>query len=209
MIYLVGNRVAGTESLLDEKRIGLMNTPKNGYSIRPGWIWAADNGCFGKGYPGDAAWVSWLKEFTPDQREGCLFVTAPDVVGDSKESLARSLPFLPTIRDLGYPVALVTQDGMQPEDVPWKQIDWLFIGGTDRHKLGSEAKALIAAAKDHWKMVHVGRVNSQKRFLAFAALGADSVDGTFLGFGPEVNLPKLLGWIRHHADHAPLFELAK
>ena len=205
MIYLVGNRVAGTESLLDEKRIGLMNTPKNGYAIRPGWIWAADNGCFGKGYPGDEAWISWLKGFTPDQRKGCLFVTAPDVVGDSKESLARSLPFLPTIRDLGYPVALVTQDGMQPDDVPWKQIDWLFIGGTDRHKLGSEAKALIAAAKNHEKMVHVGRVNSQKRFLAFAALGADTVDGTFLGFGPKVNLPKLLSWIRHHDNHATLF----
>lgn len=205
MIYLVGNRVAGTESLLDEKRIGLMNTPKNGYAIRPGWIWAADNGCFGKGYPGDEAWISWLKGFTPDQREGCLFVTAPDVVGDSKESLARSLPFLPTIRDLGYPVALVTQDGMQPDDVPWNEIDWLFIGGTDRHKLGSEAKVLIAAAKNHEKMVHVGRVNSQKRFLAFASLGEDTVDGTFLGFGPKVNLPKLMSWIRHHENHATLF----
>ena len=205
MIYLVGNRVAGTESLLDEKRIGLMNTPKNGYAIRPGWIWAADNGCFGKGYPGDEAWISWLKGFTPDQREGCLFVTAPDVVGDSKESLARSLPFLPTIRDLGYPVALVTQDGMRPDEVPWPEIDWLFIGGTDRHKLGGEAKALIAVAKDHGKMVHVGRVNSQKRFLAFAALGTDTVDGTFLAFAPKENLPKLLSWIRHDEDHATLF----
>lgn len=205
MIYLVGNRVAGTESLLDEKRIGLMNTPKNGYRIEPGWIWAADNGCFGKGYPGDEAWVAWLKGFSADQRKGCIFVTAPDVVGDSKKSLSRSLPFLPVIRDLGYPVALVTQDGMKPDDVPWTQIDWLFIGGTDRHKLGDEAKQLIAAAKYHDKKIHVGRVNSQKRFLAFAALGADTVDGTFLGFGPKVNLPKLLSWIRHHDDHATLF----
>lgn len=205
MIYLVGNRVAGTESLLDEKRIGLMNTPKNGYRIEPGWIWAADNGCFGKGYPGDEAWVAWLKGFSVDQRKGCIFVTAPDVVGDSKKSLSRSLPFLSVIRDLGYPVALVTQDGMKPDDVPWTQIDWLFIGGTDRHKLGDEAKQLIAAAKYHDKKIHVGRVNSQKRFLAFAALGADTVDGTFLGFGPKVNLPKLLSWIRHHDDHATLF----
>lgn len=205
MIYLVGNRVAGTESLLDEKRIGLMNTPKNGYRIEPGWIWAADNGCFGKGYPGDEAWVAWLKGFSVDQRKGCIFVTAPDVVGDSKKSLSRSLPFLPVIRDLGYPVALVTQDGMKPDDVPWTQIDWLFIGGTDRHKLGDEAKQLIAAAKYHDKKIHVGRVNSQKRFLAFAALGADTVDGTFLGFGPKVNLPKLLSWIRHHDNHATLF----
>lgn len=207
MIYLVGNRPMRAISLLDERRIGIMNTPKSGYRIATRWIWAADNGCFGKGYPGDELWISWLQRFTAEQRAECLFATAPDVVGNSKESLARSLPHLRTIKDLGFPVALVTQDGMHPDEVPWNQIDWLFIGGTDQHKLGSEAKKLIASAKDHGKLVHVGRVNSQKRFLAFAALGADSVDGTFLGFGPEVNLPKLLGWIRHHADHAPLFEL--
>jgi len=208
MIYLVGNRVAGTEELLVKRQIGLMNTPKNGYRIEPGWIWAADNGCFGKGYPGDDSWLTWLQGFSDAQKEGCLFVTAPDVVGDSQKSLARSIPFLPVIRELGYPVALVTQDGMKPSDVPWMQIDWLFIGGTDEHKLGDEAKNLIEAAKQNGKMIHVGRVNSQKRFLAFAALGADSVDGTFLGFGPRENLPKLLGWIRHHKNYDPLFELS-
>jgi hypothetical protein len=130
MIYLVGNRVAGTEDLLNNQGIGLMNTPKSGYRIEPGWIWAADNGCFGKGYPGDEAWLSWLQRFNAEQKASCLFVTAPDVVGNSRESLARSLPFLPIIKDLEYPVALVTQDGMHPDDVPWQQIDWLFIGGT-------------------------------------------------------------------------------
>lgn len=138
------------------------------------------------------------------QREGCLFATAPDVVGDSVQSLARSLPFLPVIRDLGYPVALVTQDGMQPDEVPWLEIDWLFIGGTDRHKLGSEGKALDAAAKGHGKMIHVGRVNSKKRFLAFAALGANTVDGTFLAFAPKNNLVRLLDWIEHEEQHLAL-----
>ena len=197
MMYLTGNRVKEATSLLDAGRLGLMNTPKNGYVIRSGWVWAADNGCYGKGYPGDDAWVKWLNTFTAEQRSTCLFATAPDVVGDGATSLARSVPWLPTIRSLGFLAALVTQDGMRPTDVPWNGLDWLFIGGTDAHKLGREAKALISAAKTHGKRVHVGRVNSQRRFLAMAALGADSVDGTFLGFGPSRNLPQLLAWQRH------------
>lgn len=204
-MYLVGNRVSGTEGLLTERKIGLMNTPKNGYTIQEGWVWAADNGCFGKGYPGDQKWIAWLDSFTPEQRSSCLFATAPDVVGDAKASLARSLPFLTRIRQLGYAPALVTQDGMTPDMVPWNDIDWLFIGGTNEHKLGPEAKALIDVAKQHGKRVHVGRVNSQRRFLAFAALNCDSADGTYLGFGPKANLPKLLGWLRHHETHDAMF----
>lgn len=196
-MYLTGNRVKEATSFLDAGRLGLMNTPKNGYVIRSGWVWAADNGCYGKGYPGDDAWVKWLNTFTAEQRSTCLFATAPDVVGDGVTSLARSVPWLPIIRSLGFPAALVTQDGMTPDEVPWAAVDWLFIGGTDAHKLGPEAKALIAAAKTHGKQVHVGRVNSQRRFLTMAALGADSVDGTFLGFGPSRNLPQLLAWQRH------------
>lgn len=206
-MYLIGNRVSGTEHLLDAQQVGLMNTPKNNYAVKPGWAWAADNGCFGKGYPGDAEWLAWLSKFTPQQRASCLFATAPDVVGNGTGSLSRSLPFLPLIRDLGYPVALVTQDGMTTDMIPWGDVDWLFIGGTDAHKLGTEAKVLIAAAHQHGKQIHVGRVNSQRRYLAFAALGCNSVDGTFLGFGPRANLPRLLTWLRHHKTHTPLFTL--
>jgi len=197
LMYLTGNRVKGTEQLLDSQTIGLLNTPKNNYRINAGWVWAADNGCFGKGYPGDDEWLSWLHSFTDDQRSCCLFATAPDVVGDHRKSLERSLPWLTVIKNLSYPVALVTQDGLAPDDVPWASVDWLFIGGTNEHKLGEEGKRLIEAALEREKKVHVGRVNSQRRFLAMAALGASSVDGTFLGFGPDQNLPQLLAWQRH------------
>lgn len=205
MKYLVGNRVAGTESLLSSQRIGLMNTPKNNYAIALDWIWAADNGCFGKGYPGDERWIGWLARFTPEQKATCLFATAPDVVGDAAASLARSLPFLPQIRHMGFAPALVTQDGLTSEMVPWNQVDWLFIGGTNMHKLGPEARALITAAKQQGKRVHVGRVNSEKRFYTFAELGCDTADGTYLGYGPAINLPKLLSWLRGHESRLPLF----
>lgn len=206
-MYLTGNLSDPVRPLLDAGRLGLMNTPKNAYRIADNWWWAADNGCFGKGYPGDVGWLAWLESFTPIQRSRCLFATAPDVVGDSASSLQRSLPWLATIRDLGYPVALVTQDGTTPADIPWSDIDWLFIGGTNAHKLGDEAKTLIAAATLQGKRVHVGRVNSQRRYEAMSALGCDSVDGTYLGFGPDQNLPRLLSWLDRNDNHIPLFSL--
>ena len=113
--------------------IGYMDTPAQGNARPEGVAWAADNGCFGAGYPGDAAWLAWLASQDPD---GCLFATAPDVVGDAEATLTRSAPFLPRIRALGYPAALVAQDGLTIDACPWADIDALFIGGTTAWKLG-------------------------------------------------------------------------
>ena len=52
------------------------------------WI-CADNGCFGKGYPGDDKWFAWLQTL-PVER--CRFATAPDVVGDAAATLAPDDP---------------------------------------------------------------------------------------------------------------------
>jgi hypothetical protein len=207
MIYLTGSVGVAVEPALDAGRIGYLRAPGGGRSLTAGWVWAADNGSYGKGWPGYEKWLAWLESHTPEERTRCLFATAPDVVGDAAATLKRSLPWLPAIRSLGYPAALVTQDGMTPDMIPWNDVDWLFIGGTDAHKLGPEAKTLITAARSHGKHVHVGRVNSQRRLLAMSALGVDSVDGTYLAFGPEVNLPRLLGWLTHEETHEPLFTL--
>lgn len=207
-MYLTGNQNAKVKPLLDAGVLGLLNTPKNAYPIAEGWTWAADNGCYNAAtYGGDAAWFAWLQKFTPEQRATCLFATAPDVVGDHYATRLRSAMWLRRIRGLGYPAAFVAQDGMTVENTPWHWFDVLFIGGSTEWKLGPEAKVVIAHAKSIGLPVHVGRVNSQKRFLAFAALGVSSVDGTFIGFGPDENLPKLLGWIRHHDTQRPLFEV--
>jgi hypothetical protein len=112
---------------------------------------------------------------------------------------------MPCVAFFRYPLAFVAQDGASVDTVPWENLDVLFIGGTDQFKLGPTAKALIVEAKARDKWVHIGRVNSQGRFLAFAALGADSCDGTYLAFGPDTNLPKLLSWARHHETQPSLF----
>lgn len=173
--------------------IGYMDTPAQGNARPEGVAWAADNGCFGAGYPGDAAWLAWLASQDPD---GCLFATAPDVVGDADATTARSLPFLPAIRALGYPAAYVAQDGLTSDCCPWPEFDALFIGGSTAWKLGPEARALVAVAKMRGKHIHLGRVNSERRYRYAAAIGCDSADGTYLTFGPDRNLPNLLAWTR-------------
>lgn len=69
-----------------------------------------------------------------------------------------------------------------------------FIGGSTAWKLGPHARRLVADAKRRGKWVHMGRVNSLKRFRYAAAIGCDSCDGTYLRFGPDINLPKVLSW---------------
>jgi len=177
-------------------KLDVIATPKQGNKVPDGATWCADNGCYGKGYPGDDAWLAWLGTYTPEERARCLFAVAPDVVGDAAATLARSLPWMPAIRALGYFAAFVAQDGLEALTVPWDSFDVLFIGGTTEWKLGPHPRALVAEAKARGKWTHMGRVNSEKRFRYAAAIGCDSADGTFLAFGPDVNLPRLLAWLR-------------
>lgn len=174
--------------------LGYIDTPAQGNRRPAGVKWCADNGCYGKGWPGSTAWVAWLTANAGDAAT-CSFATAPDVVGHAAATLERSAPWLPVIRSLGYPAALVAQDGLEELDVPWDTFDVLFIGGSTEWKLGPEARGLVAEAKARGKAVHMGRVNSRRRYDYAAAIGCDSVDGTYLVYGPTVNLPKLLSWV--------------
>lgn len=126
-------------------------------------------------------------------------------MGDAAATIELSRPWLPKIRALGYPAAFVAQDGQEGLPVPWDEFDVLFVGGSTDWKLGPHARDLAREAKARAKRVHVGRVNSERRWRYCEAsypfgLGADSVDGTFLTFGPDTNLPRLLAWIRTDSD---------
>lgn len=178
-------------------------TPKQGNKIPEGaWI-CADNGVYGKGYPGDDAWWAWLQTL-PAER--CRFAVAPDVVGDAAATLERSAPWLSRIRSLGIPAAFVAQDGQESLPVPWDEFDVLFIGGSTEWKLGRHVRDLVREAKSHGKWVHMGRVNSERRMRYASAIGCDSADGTYLAFGPDVNLPDVLAWLRV-VDHPTMWEM--
>lgn len=202
MIYLTGSWQKATYEHINNGTIGVLNTPATNKAIHPGWVWAADNGAFNaKTYVGDEKWFAWLSS---QPRDGCLFATAPDVVGDHTATVERSAPWLPRIRDLGFPAAFVLQDGATAETVPWDDFDVAFVGGTDAFKLGG-ADDLIVEAQRRGKKVHVGRVNSGQRYERFALMGVDSCDGTCLAFGHDINLPSLLAWRRKYATHPTLW----
>lgn len=189
-----------TKPVRDCMRAGLLDcivTPLQGNHVPAGAVWCADNGCFGAAYVGDAAWVGWLAagKHAPAY-ERCAFAVAPDVVANAAATLARSTPWLPIIRDLGYPVAFAAQDGQEELPVPWALLDVLFIGGSTEWKLGPHARALAAEARwQHGKVVHMGRVNSEKRLRYAARIGCHSADGTYISYGPDRNLPRALRWL--------------
>ena len=164
--------------------------------------YAADNGCFAAGDRFDAAaWIRWLDTLP---RAGCLFAVAPDVVGDAVATWRRSAPWLPRIRALGFPAAYVAQDGLDPAALYWDAFDCFFVGGSTAYKLSEAAYAAVAEAKRRGKWCHQGRCNSERRLRAAAISGYDSADGTFLKFGPDKNLPRLLGWLERLERQAML-----
>ena len=206
MIYLSGAKNPAIADDLAAGTMGLLRTPRNGYRLDDVAVWAMDNGCFTGAYPGHDAYLALLDSLV-EHRERCLFVAVPDVVGDGAATLAMFPEMAREIRARGWRVALVGQDGMERMDVPWHLLDWLFIGGSTHWKLGPGARTLIAQAKARGKRVHVGRVNSAKRFARFAALRCDSADGTKLAFGPHANAPLVRGWMRA-AAHPTLWRVA-
>lgn len=191
VIYLTGG--GGSSARTAGTRIGLMVQPGNSMhnQIPHFFCHAADTGCFKGNFDPDY-WLEWLDTKIPSDR--CLFATAPDVLGDPVATWERSAPFLAVIRDLGFPAALVAQDGLV--DPPWETFDCLFVGGTDNWKLTEGAYQLAAEAKRRGKWTHLGRVNSRKRYLAAKASGFyDSADGNFVGFAPIDNLRQVEDWL--------------
>lgn len=168
---------------------------------KAGWLWAADNGCFSDGWDEDR-WLFWLQKRHP--RAGCLFAVVPDVVADADATLERFWRFAPLVRGLRYPVAFVAQDGIERRVIPWGHFDCLFIGGSTEWKLSEAARYVATLARDHGKWVHVGRVNSDKRYRGLASM-ADSCDGTYIARGPTINTPKMERWLDHH-DSSPQFD---
>jgi hypothetical protein len=180
-----------------------MVTPRMGQKPPAGMPWAADNGRFSapQDYT-DAGYLAWLARMP---LESCLFATAPDVVGDAAATIELSGPMLPRIRQLGYPVAFVAQDGLETLAPPWDAFDVLFVGGTTDWKLSPEAAAIVREAKARGKWVHMGRVNSKRRMVYAESIGCDSADGTMLRFDPNRDVQ---AWARHVRENPSLWRPA-
>jgi hypothetical protein len=215
-IYLSGVHCAATAALeANGADIGLILQPGSHlHDAAPAYRWwAADNGCFAetsRRAPFDPMeWFTWLAGL-PDVavRRRCLFATAPDVLGDADATWARSEPWLTYIRGIGIPAALVAQNGAENHAAMWdndERWDVLFLGGDTAWKLSQDAHDLVREAQLRGKWVHAGRVNSWKRLCLFASWDVDSVDGTYLRFGPEINGRHLARWLARLDNEPTLF----
>lgn len=180
MIYLSGVTNDRDEPALIGAGIGLLVQPGNSYHLRVDRYphFAADNGCFGGKWDEDKH-LAWLDRLP----RTALFAVAPDVYPDAQATLELSAGYFELIRDMGFPVALVAQDGAEHLDLPWDDFDCLFIGGERQEvewKLGPYAEQVARAARAHGKWVHMGRVNSLKRMDRARSMGCLSADGTLL-----------------------------
>lgn len=201
MLYLATSPAEpAVADALNRMKIGLMCQPASN-KPRAGWLWAADNGCFSDKWSEDK-WLAWLGR--PHPRAGCLFAVVPDVVGDAEATFERWHRYAPMVREFGYPVAYVGQDGLDCDLFP-SDADAYFVGGSTSWKMSEDAFDFADEARERGMWVHVGRVNSESRYLAWAS-HAHSCDGTFLAFGPRTNWPRLEAWIDAHDTSPQLWQ---
>lgn len=191
MVWLVSG---ATRTVAQHPTLGVLIEPR-GRRVQPvpsGRLWAMDNGAF-SGFDA-GAFVRMLDQW--QGRQGCLFVAAPDVVGDAAATLTLFRQWAPCIRAWGYPVAYVVQDGTPRVRVPWSECDAVFIGGSTAFK-ESQAAATVAGyarAKGHW--VHMGRVNTRSRLRWAEDIGCQSVDGTGFSRFSEDYVKRVRRWTR-------------
>ena len=180
MLVLVGKSPASIRRSIGDhhENLGILVSPRNlsaSRASREGLPWAADNDCYNGGLD-VSAYRKMLWESV--RAEGCLFVCAPDVVGDSEATFQLWDEWYHRIAEYGYPVGLVTQDGMTVHDIPWVQVDAIFIGGTDKWKLSDRSREIADECKRLGKWLHMGRVNTRNRVATAKKWNVDSIDGT-------------------------------
>lgn len=171
LIDLSPNRLS--EKINSPLVMGQLLTPLTGYADAGG-IYAIDNGAF-SGFPADR--FRRLLERQESRKADCLFVTCPDIVGAGQRSIElfkRRSRWIPD----GWKVALVAQDGMEDLEIPWDEMDAIFIGGGDPWKDSKASQDIVKTAVTLGVWVHVGRINTPRRFELFDELGADSCDGS-------------------------------
>jgi hypothetical protein len=167
-----------------------------------GCPWACDNNSFAD-FDGPA--YLRMLDFAAKNRDGCMWINVPDKVGSHTETLESFGQWKKELQDRNLPMAFVLQDGVIEQDIPWSDIAAVFIGGTTEFKLSEQARTLASRAKVLGKLVHMGRVNSAKRYKLAYEWGVDSVDGTGICRFTKIKLPFFMNTIDKLKQQGGLF----
>ncbi len=175
--------------------------------IKEGRLWAFDNECFQRPFDYDRWLGHWHRLYPYSKR--CLFVVVPDKPFDARETLALWRHWHPILRKqldrfdslahvrkpwLG--LAFAAQDGQESLPLP-EEADWVFIAGSTEWKLSDAAANVMQQAWAARMHIHIGRVNSQKRYRHFRRLAEQldldivSCDGTAACFHPTQALRRM------------------
>lgn len=189
-------------------RLGILLTPNNRNSVETvletGLPWAIDNGAF-SGFNPNAFMKLCLRA---ENQPRLLWVACPDVVADAAATLQWFRDWSPALHRLKLPVAFVAQDGLTTEQTPWDGFECLFLGGTTEWKLSHAAEDLAHEAKDRGKLVHMGRVNSQRRMQFAQLFKCDSIDGSSASMFGDRYIHRYLAWLKQLSEQ-PLLPEAK
>lgn len=190
--------------------IDAMIGPFQGNRLPEGVLCGADVGTFTADGPrvnwiGHDRWYEWLSAQVGRYGTGAFhFALAPDVPFDAAGTLRMASPWLGRIRDLGVPAGFAAQNGCDTLGLPWEDLDVLFLAGDTAWKVGPVAHRLTMEAKERGKRVHMGRVNSLRRLQIAEWFGCDTADGTFLKFGPDINLGRVARWLSEMSNRPSL-----
>jgi hypothetical protein len=203
MILLVNGATKTMRRLLPQENLGVLITPKAGNKAH--WWpstthWAIDNGAW-SGF--EARPYRKLLRRCP-ATPSCLFVAAPDCVGDAIQTRALFNEWYEEIASMGFPIAYVLQDGQRSQDVPWNECQAVFVGGSTAYKLGRDAVRLIREAKERGKWVHMGRVNTMRRVRFAITAGVDSIDGSQFSWFSDTYIPKFLAMLSCQQGELPI-----
>lgn len=190
------------EAMTRRPDLGAIMTPAQGNRVDGDVRKLIDNGCFTQP---EAFSIDGYRRLTAEHPQA-VFATVPDAVGDWESTLRMWREF--PRHGWAVPLAIVLQDGATIETVPWEEAGAVFVGGTTEWKLGAEARSIVQEANRRGVWAHMGRVNSRQRLRYAEWIGCDSADGTFLVFGPDQNLRRLLRWLDDVNSQPPLFDAA-
>lgn len=140
-----------------------------------GFPYALDNGAwtaFQRGEPFD---VVAFERAVDALGAGADFVVVPDVVADAEATRRAAELWLPRLA--GLRLFLAVQDGMTSRDLDDYPCAGVFVGGSTTWKLRT-AIAWREATRERGMLLHVARVNTERRIAFCRSIGASSVDGS-------------------------------
>lgn len=191
-MLLVSGATRTVRRFVGHPHIGQLITPRS--LARIGGPWGADNGAVqARGFE-PLMFERMLDRMQPELGN-CLFVCAPDVLGDPVATLESFSSWGERICRGGYPVAYVVQDGQDADAIPWSTLSALFIGGSYDWRLSQDVLRIIDQAKSRGLWVHIGAISGMKRIRQAYRAGVDSIDSTKWSRWPDTHIPPTIRFL--------------